>query len=159
MFISILQVLIFTSYVTFIMLKFGIIQSISESWYRLRDLGGIWYSLFTLFCYGLGFLMLFQTNGKIPQFFFLSGAGLCAVGVATMFKLKNDIQPYIHFIGASIGIVFALLGIGFERHNWLPLMVFILSAILLLIFNKKNRSWWIEIIAFITIGLGLLLTS
>lgn len=153
--ISILQILIFVSYVTFIVVKFGILPSISESWYRLRELGGVWYSLFTLFCFGLGFTMFFQTNGS-TSLFFLSGAGLSAVGVATMFKLKDDIQPYIHAIGAIVGILTALIGIGVERKNWIPLIIFLSLSILLVIFLKKNKTWWIEIIAFTTAGLGLL---
>lgn len=156
--ISILQILIFISYVTFIVIKFGVLPSISDSWYRLRDLGGVWYSLFTWFCFGLGFLMFFQTNGTTPLFF-LSGAGLSAVGVATMFKLKDDLQPYIHFIGAVIGILGALVGIGVERHVWLPLIDFIILSIILYIFTSKNKTWWIEIAAFAAVGLGLLLTA
>lgn len=156
--ISILQILIFVFYVTFIVIKFGVLPSISESWYRLRDLGGVWYSLFTWFCVSLGFLMFFQTNGTTPLFF-LSGAGLSAVGVATMFKLKDDLQPYIHSIGAIIGILGSLVGIGVERHNWNPLFIFVTIAILLTIFLKKNKTWWIEITAFAAVGLGLLLTA
>jgi hypothetical protein len=158
MVLSIIQILIFVSYITFILIKFGVLPSISESWYRLRDLGGVWYSLFTWFCWTLGFTMLFQTNGNTPLFF-LSGVGLCAVGAATMFKLKDDIQPYIHSIGAAIGIISALIGLGVERHAWLPLVDFIILAVILYIFVDKNKTWWIEILAFLSIGLGLLFTS
>lgn len=157
--ISILQIIIFISYVTFVINKFGILPSISESWYRLRDLGGVWYSLFTWFCFGLGFLMFFQTNGNTPLFF-LSGAGLSLVGTATMFKEINDkLQGKLHTIGAVIGILGSLIGIGVERDNWIPLFIFVSVAILLSLSVKKNRTWWIEIVAFATVGLGLLLTA
>jgi hypothetical protein len=156
--LSIVQILIFVSYISFIILKFGILPSISESWYRLRELGGVWSSLFTWFCWGLGFIILFQTNGNSPLFF-LSGVGLSSVGVATMFKLKDDIQSYIHSIGATIGIICALIGIGIERYIWLPLIDFVILAIIFYIFVDKNKIWWIEIIAFLSIGLGLLFTS
>ena len=159
MVLSIVQILIFLSYVTFIVIKFGVLPSISESWYELRDLGGVWYSLFTWFCWGLGFTMFFQTNDTAPYLFFLSGAGLCFVGAATMFKLSDDIQPYIHFVGALIGISCALVGIGVERQEWIPLIMFVLSALVLTFTVEKNRTWWIEIVAFTCIGLGLLFTS
>lgn len=158
MIISILQILIFVSYISFIIIKFGILPSISESWYRLRDLGGVWHSLFTWFCFGLGFLMFFQTNGNTPLFF-LSGVGLSFVGVATMFKLKDDIQPYIHSIGAIIGILGALIGIGVEREAWLPLLDFVILSVILYFFTNKNRTWWIELAAFTTVSLGLLFTA
>jgi len=157
--LSIVQILIFVSYITFIVLKFGVLPSISESWYRLRDLGGVWYSLFTWFCWGLGFLMFFQTNNIAPYLFFLSGVGLTAVGTATMFKLSDDIQPYIHFVGALIGILGALIGIGVERSNWIPLLMFILISLVLTFTVEKNRTWWIEMSAFTCIGMGLLLTA
>lgn len=157
--LSVIQILIFVSYVTFIMIKFGILPSISESWYRLRDLGGVWYSLFTWFCWGLGFTMFFQTNFTAPYLFFLSGAGLCFVGAATMFKLKDSLQPYIHSIGAFVGISAALIGLGVERHAWLPLVDFLILMIIIQIFVDKNKIWWTEILAFLSIGLGLLFTS
>ena len=152
MVISIVQILIFVAYVMFIITKFGVLDSISESWYKLRSLGGVWYSLFTWFCWGLGFLMLFQTNGSTPLFF-LSGTGLMFVGAATMFKLKDDLQPYIHFIGAAIGILGALVGLVIERGEWDPSLIFVIA---LTIFNftiKVHRTWWIEIVAFLCIGL------
>lgn len=156
MVLTIVQILIFIVYVTFILIKFGLLSSISESWYSLRDIGGVWYSLFTWFCWGIGFTMFFQTNGVAPYLFFLSGVGFCSVGVATMFKLNDSIQPYIHFTGALTGIICSLIGLGIERHGWIPLIIFTLSSIILKYITVSNKIWWIEIMAFITIGLGLL---
>lgn len=154
--LTIVQGVVFLLYISFILIKFGVLPSISDSWYKLQALGGVWYSLFTWFCFILGFLMFFQTDGSSPFFFITSGSGLVAVGVCTLFKATKSLEPYIHFGGALLGIMGALLGIGFERHAFLPLIVF---GILTLIFEGiriKNTTWWVEISAFICIILGLL---
>ncbi len=156
MILTIFQACIFIAYVLFIYLLFGVLPSISDSWYKLQEKGGVWYSLFTWFCYGIGIPMWFQTNGSAPAFFFLSGIGLVCVGVATMFKLKDSITPYVHFIGATVGIVAGLVGIGLEREDWIPAMLFVAVSACITLFKVKNATWWIEITAFLCIIMGLL---
>ena len=152
MIISILQIVIF------VLIKFGILPSISDSWYELTAIGGVWYSLFTWFCFGLGILMFFQTNGS-TVLFFISGAGLSFVGAATMFKSSDYWTPKIHFGGAITGIFGALIGIGIERNLWIPAAVWAVGTILIEIFKIRNSTWWVEVLAFSCIGLGLLLSS
>lgn len=154
--LTIIQAGVFVSYVLFLVIKFGVLSSISESWYRLKDLGGVWYSLFTWFCFGIGFLMLFQTNGTYPSLFFISGTGLSAVGVATMFKLEKSIEPKIHIAGAAVCIVAALFGIGLEKNIWFPLICFTIVSLASSVLDIKNKMWWIEIIAFGFIVAGLI---
>lgn len=153
--LTIFQALVFISYVMFILFKFGVLPSISDSWYRLKELPGVWYSLFTWFTWLLGVPLMFQTNGD-TALFFLAGAGLTAVGVATMFKLEHDIQPYIHFAGALIGILCSLVGIAIERGSWIPAIVFVVASSVIVLTKLKNRTWWIEIAAFLAIIFGLL---
>lgn len=150
--ITILQGITFISYVTFILLKFGVLPSISESWYRLK---GLQKSLFTWFCWILGGLMLFQTNGE-TGLFFCSGGGLLFVGAAAMFKTDEAKSNYIHPLGAIFGILGALAGIYVERHSFIPFGVFVFISVLIAIFIDKNKTWWIEMTAFTTILLGLL---
>jgi hypothetical protein len=154
---TIIQTIVFISYITFILIKFKqILPSISESWYRLRDLGGVWYSLFTWFCWGLAFSMPFQTNDIAPYLFILSGAGLGLVGAAAMFREINDkLQGKLHTIGAVVGIIGALTGIWVERGTFIPFAVFAASALLLSLFKVKNKTWWIEMSAFVSILYGL----
>ena len=157
MILTIIQACIFIAYLNFIIYKFGVIPSISESWYELQKLGGVWYSLFTLFCYALGITLFFQTNGS-TGLFFLAGAGLVFVGVATQFKLDHNLEPYIHFTGAAICILSSLLALGFERHMWLPGMYFIILSGFISLMRFKNATWWIEITAFACIIVGLLIS-
>jgi hypothetical protein len=156
MILTLIQGLIFIIYVAFIWKKFGVLQSVSDSWYKLKELGGLWYKLFTLFCWGLAIPMLFQSDNPSSLFVY-SGAGFAFVGAATMFKLKDTFVPYIHFGGAAVGIILALLGIGLERYGWLPLIVFGIATILIKLLKVKNSTWWIEIVAFVTALTGLLI--
>lgn len=153
---TIIQTVTFVAYVTFILIKFKqILPSISESWYRLRDLGGVWSSLFTWFCWIIAFSMPFQTNDTAPYLFILSGAGLGFVGAATMFREIDDkLQGKIHTVGAAFGILGALTGIWVERGSYIPLVAFVVAAILLSLFKVKNKTWWIEMAAFVSILYG-----
>jgi hypothetical protein len=125
-----------------------ILPSISDSWYELK---GWKKHLFTLFCWSLGFLMFFQTDSS-TAFFFLSGAGLCFTGAASMFKER--MTKAVHYIGAGLSILMAFMAIIFERHNIDPLLFFGLS--MLFIYDIKNRIWWIEVSACICILYGLI---
>ena len=111
--------------------------------------------LFTLFCWGIGGIMIFQTTGE-TALFFMSGVGLTFTGAATMFKSTEANTNKFHFIGALICIVAALIGLGVEYDMYIPGMAFIFGSIFTYLFIMKNTFWWIEIIAFTSIGIGLL---
>ena len=151
MIITLVQALIFVAYVTFLMVKFkGPLPSISQSWYRLKYPVRI---LFNVFCLSLGLLMTFHEQSVL---FFLSGVGLSAVGIASWSMSKEKLTVWIHFAGAIIGMLLALLGIGFGLGNWVPLSIWALGSIFMLLFKIKDNYWWIEILAFVTIIIGLL---
>lgn len=156
--ITILSACIFITYVLFITIKFGVLPSISDSWYKLQALGGVWYSLFTWFCYSLGVTLFFQTNGE-TALFFLAGAGLIAVGVATHFKLDDDIEPLIHFGGAVCCILSSFAALWIERGSYEPFIAFLTLSGLFALLRVKNTTFWIEILAFLFIILGLLTTA
>jgi hypothetical protein len=152
MIITLLQAFVFASYVTYIIYRFGVLPSISDSWYKLEPLRTSF--LFTLFCWSLSTLMLFQTN-ETTAWFFASGAGLAFVGAATMFKWSGAYTDKVHFLGAATGIACALVGLGVEYNNWIPTAIFIIIAATLSAFKVKNTIWWTEVAAFCCIISGL----
>lgn len=154
MILTLLQGLIFLSYVIFLWIKFkGPLSSISESWYKLKPLKlGF---LFVLFCLSIGILMLYQGDQQ-TLLFFISGAGLCFVGASTRFKMKKDHTDIVHSVGAAVGIGCALIGIGLIS-SWIPLIAFVVISALLALLKIKNLTWWIEIAAFVSILSGLLI--
>ena len=154
MIITLLQGIIFLTYISFLLITFGKpLPSISDSWYQLPNNRNY---LFNYFCISLGILMIFQTNGH-SGYFFASGAGLCFVGSAVMFETTENFISTIHFTGAFVGIACALVGIVIERNSFIPLTLFIATTIGILITKPNNSTWWIEISAFICIILGLLI--
>lgn len=152
MIITSLQALVFLFYIGFIVYRFGVLPSISESWYKLEPFRMGF--LFTLFCWSLSMLMLFQTN-ETTGLFFASGTGLGFVGAATMFKSTAALTDKVHGAGAVVGILSALLGLGVEYNNWIPMAVFVGIGATLSAFNVKNKIWWIEIVAFLCVISGL----
>ena len=143
--ITLTQAIIYISYNIFIWKLFGFtLNSISESWYKLEGWKKI---LFTLFCFSLGGLMVFQENGisQIP-WFFISGSGLCFTGAAMAFKDKPD--SIIHSIGAYTCIFSGFAGLYFEYHLLYPFIIFLPLA--LLASRMKNKTYWIEQAAFIS---------
>ncbi len=153
--ITIIQMFIFLLYVGFITCKFGILASISDSWYELKPLKlGV---LFTLFCWSIGFLLVSYTEQTDSPFFFLSGTGLCFVGVATAFKIKKTTERTIHMVGASLCVLSALVGLWIDFHLWYFLPLFIVSYLALKLMKIKNLIWWVEITAFVLILIGLLI--
>jgi len=152
MLITTLQLIIFLSYVGGLLIYFKKpLPSISDSWYELPK---GWNHLFTLFCWSLGILMLFQGTGEYPYFFF-SGAGLMFVGAATQFKWKGAYTNLVHYFGAVCGIIFSLIGLGHEYHVWWPLIIWSIITYVFNFLRINNFTWWAEIAAFIIIITGL----
>jgi hypothetical protein len=148
--LTLIQSAFFTSYIIFLVKTFGVIPSISESWYRLKPETNL---LFTLFCFSLGLPMFFQSNGS-SDLFFLSGSGLILVGVAVRFKKSYECK--MHYAGGAAAIAGALLGLWFEENIWWPAFMFI-SVLFYVYFSKiEEKIWWIEIAAFVIISAGLL---
>lgn len=143
------QIFVFLWYVSFIIRNFGILPSISDSWYHLPNRQKLY---FTLFAWGLSVPMLLYGD----LWFFLSGVGFGFVGAATQFKLDDKFTPIFHFAGASLGIFSALAGIGYVYQDWTPMVLFLLFSVVMIIFNLKKIIWWIEILAFAMVVMGLI---
>ena len=144
-----IQAIIFLAYITFLQLKFGTLQSISQSYYELKSQG----YLFVLFCFGIGIPMIIQSNGN-SSLFFLSGAGLLLVGMASKFGEK--MTKTAHYVGAGLGIVSALLAIGVVGNFWWPMLFTGVVSIGILLSKVKSPIYWIEIVSFVAIVAGLL---
>lgn len=148
----ILMTLVFFSYVLFIIIKYGILESISHSYYNLPSSLKF---LFTFFCWGfslpaaiIGFSL---SEYSLFQFLiFWASSGIMFVGASPNFKLK--LEGDIHNIAAYIGVVSSQLFIFlvFENLKFI-LPTFILISILLFLLKVKNLIWWIEILAFLFI--------
>ncbi len=143
------MVSIIVGYVGLIFWKFGILKSISQSYYELPK---IWKPIFTLAMWGFAFpAMLIGT--PLTGLLFFASAGIMFVGAAAAFNDKEITRP-VHFIGAGTGVILSQLAIGLIFGFWQINLIFGISSILLILFNKKiNGTYllWIEILAIISI--------
>jgi hypothetical protein len=138
----IIMVLVFVSYVSFIWIKYGVQSSISASYYALPKQYNF---LFTLFCWGFAIPAIIAGIDVTPLIFF-AGAGICFVGAAAQI---NDSWIYkIHAAAAIAGVGFSQLAILFGYNMWHVNAISASLMILIGLLLKKNKTWWIELVAF-----------
>lgn len=140
---------IFVGYLSFIIGKYGILPSISESYYRLPKSINF---LFTLFCWGFALPAVIIGVDLTDNFLmFLAGSGIMFVGAAAAFK--ETLTKNVHMIGAAVGIICAQLSTAFDFHMYYVNVIFVVLSLAILLGKYlgkiKNYVWWIEILAFI----------
>ena len=146
---------VFISYTSWIWAKYGVLNSISQSYYELPlNLQ----PLFTLFCWGYSFPAIILGSSELM---FLAGSGIAFAGTAAAFREKMTTD--VHVTGAVIGVLFSQLAILFQYEIWQANVAFLAIAIPLLLtrFIKRkngthfcpNRTWWVEIAAFLDISI------
>lgn len=140
---TLLSFFIFTLYVIYVWINYGILKSISDSYYHIKHK-----SLFTLSLWGFSVFALASVQNV---WLFLSVIGICFVGAAPKFRMK--FEGDVHYVAAMSGILFggiALISLGF----WY-LSLLMITGIIILHFTVSNKTWWQEILAFYIIILGL----
>lgn len=129
---------VFTTYVAVIWIKYGVLESISDSYY---------YSgckpWFTLAMFGTGIpISMMATDGIL----FFAGAGIVFVGAAPAFH--QDMTRDVHFTGAVGGIILGMLSCYLDYDNWWVPVGFLVMTGFFVWFRIINRVWWIELLAF-----------
>jgi len=148
---------VFIGYVSWIWARYGVLPSISDSYYHLpKNLQPI----FTFFCWGFSLPAIVLGSSGLM---FLAGAGIAFVGAAAAFKDKMTME--VHVAGAMIGVIASQLAIGLQYGMWPLNIAFLAIAAPLFVtrFIKKkdgthpcpNRTWWIEIAAFLAMCIVL----
>lgn len=140
----------FVTYIGIVWAKFGILPSMSDSFYEWKEWkeGTQW--LFTLFCWIITFTLLpLEPN----PFFFFAAAGAGFVGAAP--QIKKEFVKKVHVKAAIILLTSGLLGIGFTFNDWWLVVGALSIGGLIKLFKVNNSIWWIEMTAYITILYGL----
>lgn len=145
-----LMLLVFVSYVAIIWAKYGVLPSISDSYYVLP---GNWKIFFTIFCWAFAFPAIIAGGTALM---FLAGAGIAFVGAAAAFQEK--LTKTVHYAGAIWGVLFSQLSICIDFHLYPITIGFVLLSGLLYLLKVKNLTWWVELLAFsaISIALGII---
>jgi len=145
------MVTIFVAYVATIVGLYGILPSISESYYRLPKK---WNSMFTLALWGFSFpAMIIGT--PITGLMFFACAGIMFVGAAAAFHQK--ITKTVHIVGATLGMVLSQVAIATAFGMWYVTVASVILSALVFLFRKhinNTHVFWIELICFTAIGLA-----
>jgi hypothetical protein len=142
---------VFLTYVGFIYKRYGVLHSISMSYYELKkDKLGM---LFYIFCIALAapLFAIYLDTGNI--LWVVASFGFALTGTASKFSEKHT--DIAHYTGAGLGILFCFLGLGFAYDVWAVRMM-IPATLVLVVTVKKNAIWWIEIAAFVFIIMGMI---
>ena len=145
------QFLIFYGYVFYVYKKFGILSSISDSYYSLPDTQKL---LFPMFTWALGitlFLIGYETH---LYWYFISAALISLVGVASQFKLDTFVND-IHLISAATSIICTMVGLMIQ-HVYFPMPIAVLLILYLYLKNIPNHIWWIEVVSYTLIIAGFI---
>ena len=145
------MVTIFVGYVATIIGLYGILPSISESYYRLPKK---WNFIFTLSLWGFAFPAII-IGTPITGLMFAACSGIIFVGGAAAFQQK--ITNIVHILGASIGMVLSQVAIATSFGMWPITAVCVPLAGLIFLFRKQinyTHLFWIEIVCFAAIGLA-----
>jgi len=142
---AITSLVIFTLYIAFILAKYGLLKSVSASYYALHDK-----ALFSAVLLAFSLSAMFAGQSLLM---FIAGSGICFVAFAPQFKIKfiGD----VHYMAATLGIVFGFGQLAVWGYWWL--LIPIVLAIPAFIKFSKNPIYFIEVISFYLIITGLIL--
>ena len=153
-YLLIFSISVLFGYLSFVISKFGIPPSISETYYLLGGgVKGIWFQVAMLLIAFSVAPVLIHSSSQNTQFLaFLSCAALAFVGVAPMFKMK--LEGKVHYTAAYIccgGLVFWQV---FNTWWLVPAICFILAALLMSV--DKKYMWWMEIATIVSAYVSLI---
>lgn len=147
----VIALIIMTIYLGFVVINYGWLKSISDSYYHIKHK-----YIFTFVLWSFSVLMLLGVNDIITTAIYpFACFGIVVVGAYTHFK-KSTFLKVMHYVGAISGIGLGILGLGFEFGHWWLVGIYIpLFIVAKLFFN--NYFYWIEVFAIYLIGISLLI--
>jgi hypothetical protein len=146
---------IFLGYNAFIVSKFGIPKSLSDSFYLLNEVRNNLGYLFTIALYGMAFTLLpvwmdIPVGENVEFLKFFCGAFLAFVGAAPMFKSVD--KPW-HGIFAMMSAITGLLWIIIATPFWYVVLIILAIMLLLMWITKTSKCYvyWLEMVMFVSI--------
>lgn len=148
----ILSMIILFGYLAFVVAKFGIPKSISETFYLLGKKG--WMFQVTLFLVAFMVMpILIDRSSENTRFLaFLACAGLAFVGAAPLFKM--ELEGKVHYVSAAICCVGLVLWQVFNACWVVPIVCFL--AIIYPMIKDKKYMWWLEIATIVSAYVSLI---
>jgi len=141
------MVTVFLAYVSFIWSKYGILKSISESYYMLPKKQN-W--IFVAFCWLFAFPAMILGSSYLMT---LAAAGIVFVGAAA--AMHTFPTRAVHLTGAIGGMILGCLAMIFQYHMWYMVVGVAAAILLALLLDKKHIMWWAELAIFTAISIVL----
>lgn len=142
------MIAVFYGYVAGILVKYGMLPSISDSFYALPRNKSF---IFTLVLWTFSILSMIIGDSVLM---FIAGSGIAFVGTAAQFKQK--LTNTVHVVGAVVGIGFSQASIIVDMRLWYVSVSFLIIGTAVLLLKRKIRHfiWWIEILAFTSVAVS-----
>ena len=153
MILIIVSLIIFTTYLIWIISKYGLLPSISDSYYKLKE--DKLDFVFTLFIWYVSLSTIFIASTPLM---FGAGSLIAFVGAATAFK-DDNLTKKVHTISAISGILFGIMSLLLEFNDYIFPVIFLNLFLIIVISNTKNKIYWVEIVAFYSIYFSLLINK
>lgn len=152
----------FVIYISYIMFKYGLIPSISNSYYQLRKDHSVWMFVSFMILQGAGIVLLTMPSSNTYSITgLLTGLGLWIVATSPAYKnVNNDPTPitFSHYIGAGLSFISAHLNMWLYDQK---LLCYISAAILIILmitmFKRKYLMLLAELDVFIIMYIALIL--
>lgn len=151
----IISIVLFVSYIGYVIGMYGIPASISDTYYQLGKKG--W--LFTLFCLAESSLLVASfieaSKEEYQSLAFIASVSLAFVGSAPLFK--EDYNRNIHYASAGVCVMASLVWQVLMVYWYAPLITFLGGVIVLACLKFRKPVFWMEMCAFISTYITLLL--
>ena len=141
------MVTVFIAYVLFIMIKYGVQKSISESYYALPEKQNF---LFVLFTWLFAFPAMILGNSWLM---FFAGGGIVFVG-ANAATRKHPTRA-IHLLGAISGMLLGGIAMIIQYHMWYMTAGVLALMPITYFLDKKHFMWWWETLTMIAINITI----
>lgn len=148
------SIVIFLTYTTYAIKKFGVPDSLSETFYLLENRGWIFQAvLFS--CAALLLVPLMEaTNNDFKLLEFLTVGGVFFVSVAPFFKL--ELEGRVHGVSAIVSGISGITWSILQGFGYIPLFSGLLF-IGLYFLTKTGLTFWAEMIIFASVYTTLIL--
>jgi len=149
----IFQVVITILYLGWIIIQFGILPSISESFRKLEEkygTGSLTPYIFWLYLINVSWPLWALMEPLGTAFFAM--CGIILVGAAARFWTGKSTE-IPHYIGAVGGFLLAFIsfGIAYGMWGWIFAGLGVVITILLKLLKVSNYTWWVEVQALLLI--------
>jgi hypothetical protein len=133
-----LSILNLTTYLTYIVCRYGVLPSISNSFYATGQR-----PIFFIAMVGFSTPLLYGNESL-----FLALSVMCIWLLATASAYHERLGKLVHYPAAFMSVVWAMVHVWVELGRWDLVAAFVIASIIIILI-RKNVIWWVEVAAFV----------